>query len=120
IGNEDPLLLANLAWARLEKGQKAMALSLARRAYALQPSSPVTSDVYGWVRFKMEGPSRASIDLLEKAVAISPQHPLLNLHLGQVYARAGMKSQARRALLIAAGTEEFSQSGQAKALLRGL
>ena len=120
IGNEDPLLLANLAWAKLEKGQKAMALSLARRAYALQPSSPVTSDVYGWTRFKMEGPSRASIDLLEKAVAISPQHPLLNLHLGQVYARAGMKGQARRALLIAAGTEEFSQNGRAKALLRGL
>lgn len=120
IGNGDSLLLSDLAWARLGQGQKVLALYLARRAYTLQPSSPVTSDVYGWMRYKTEGPSRASIDLLEKAVAISPQHPLLNLHLGEVYARAGMKGRARKALELAAATAGFDQGGRARALLKKL
>lgn len=120
IGNEDPLLLSDLAWARLGQGRKALALSLARRAYALQPSSPVTSDVYGWTRFQMEGASRASIDLLQKSVAISPQHPLLNLHLGEAYAKAGMKDQARKALAVAAATPGFEQNARAQALLKRL
>lgn len=120
IGNEDPLLLSDLAWARLGKGQYARALTLARRAYALQPSSPVTTDVYGWARYKAEGPNRASIDLLEKAVAISPGHPLFNLHLGELYARSGMKERARAVLSLAAATKDFGESGRAKALLKNL
>lgn len=120
VGNDDPLLLSDLAWARLGKGETQAALILARRAYALQPSSPVTSDIYGWARFKADGVSRASIDLLEKAVAISPRHPLLNLHLGEVYAKAGMKAQARDALMAAAATDGFGQRGWAMTLLKGL
>ena len=120
IGNEDALLLSDLAMARLGKGQTAMALSLARRAYALQPSSPVASHIYGWARYNAQGVSQASIDLLEKAVAISPQHPLLNLHLGEVYAKAGLNGRAKRVLMVAAATQGFDQSEQAKDLLRGL
>src|SRR3546814_2674842 len=97
-GGEDALLLSDLAWARVGQGNAKAALTLARRAYALQPSSPVTSDVYGWASYNAGGAGRTSIDLLEKAVAISPQHPLLNLHLGEVYAKAGMKAQARKVL----------------------
>lgn len=121
IGYNDPLLLCDLSWARLNKGDAKAAMLLARRAYALQPSSPVASDAYGWALFKAEGKSsRAAIDLLEKAVAISPRHPLLNLHLGEVYARAGLKVQARRVLMVAASTEGFGLQQQAKALLRDL
>jgi tetratricopeptide (TPR) repeat protein len=120
IGNEDALLLSDLAMARLGKGQTAMALSLARRAYALQPSSPVASHIYGWARYKAEGVSQTSIDLLEKAVAISPRHPLLNLHLGEVYAKVGLKGRARQVLMVAAATQGFDQSEQAKVLLTRL
>src|SRR3546814_19451552 len=53
-------------------------------------------------------------------VAISPQHPLLNLHLGEVYAKAGMKAQARKVLTVAASTDGFGDGGKAKALLSRL
>ncbi|WP_237365318.1 tetratricopeptide repeat protein [Rhizorhapis sp. SPR117] len=91
IGNGDALLLTDLAWARLGEGQTRIALALAHHAYALLPSSPVTSDAYGWMRYKADGASRTSIDLLEKAVALSPKNPLLNQHLNEVYAKVGTK-----------------------------
>src|SRR3546814_19779614 len=69
-GGEDALLLSDLAWARLGQGNAKAALPLARRAYALKPSSPVTSDDYGWASYKSGGPGRTSIDLLDKATAL--------------------------------------------------
>src|SRR3546814_14147218 len=54
-GGEDALLLSDLAWARLGQGNAQAALTLARRAYAFQPSSPVPSDVYGLACTKAGG-----------------------------------------------------------------
>src|SRR3546814_16589833 len=93
-GGEDALLLSDLAWARLGQGNAKAALTLDRRAYALQPSSPVTSAVYGWASYKAGGAGRTRTDLLDKDVAISPQNPLRNLHMGEVYAKAGKIGRA--------------------------
>lgn len=120
MGNNDVMLLSDLAWAYLGRGNADRALAFAKAAYKLQPASPVATDIYGWTLFKARGSTRASIDLLEKAVAMAPRHPLLQLHLGQAYAAAGDVKGARVALKLAASTTGFAQAGEARAALAKL
>ncbi|MGK2910149.1 MAG: tetratricopeptide repeat protein [Sphingobium sp.] len=77
IGNDDAYLLADLSWANLGLGDTPRALTYAEHAYRLFPASPITTDAYGWMLFKARGPNQASIDLLEKAVALAPGNALL-------------------------------------------
>lgn len=81
IGSRDAWLLADLAWAWLGRGDANRALVYARQAYRLQPAGPVTTDAYGWALFKAKGGNQASVDLLDKATALSPGNALLNDHL---------------------------------------
>src|SRR3546814_2561989 len=60
-GGEDTLLLSDLAWAPLCQGNAKAALTLARRAYALQPSSHVSRDVYRWASSTADGAERTSL-----------------------------------------------------------
>lgn len=92
IGNEDAYLLADLSWANLGLGATARALIYAEHAYRLFPASPITTDTYGWALFKAQGSSRASIDLLEKAVALPPDNALLAQHLKAARAAFPRKS----------------------------
>ncbi len=91
-GNRDAWLLADLAWAWLGRGNAARALVYARQSYRLQPAGPVTTDAYGWLLFKAQGASRASVDLLEKAVLLAPGNALLRDHLKIVKAAQAKKN----------------------------
>lgn len=91
-GNRDAWLFADLAWAWLGRGDAARALVYARQSYRLQPAGPVTTDAYGWLLFKAQGASRASVDLLEKAVLLAPGNALLRDHLKIVKAAQAKKN----------------------------
>lgn len=85
VGNSDWLLMTDLAWAWLGKGDVHRAVSYARNAYRLQPASPLTADVYGWSLLQAGNVRQASVDLLEKAVALAPGNPMIRRHLAKAH-----------------------------------
>ena len=119
-GRQDALLMADMAWALSKLGKNDKALAYAAYAYRLQPASPVTADVLGWQLLQTGKDKQAAVDLLEKAVALTPDNPLLNYHLGTAYAASGRKDDARRVLALAANDAGFSGRGEAKAMLARL
>ena len=97
-GDNDALLMADLARAALETGDRPAARAYAAHAYRLMPANPMIADIYGWTLLETGEKGPAAVDLLEKAVTRAPGHPLLNLHLGQAYAAAGRNGDAKLAL----------------------
>ncbi|MGC4250419.1 MAG: tetratricopeptide repeat protein, partial [Sphingobium sp.] len=96
IGPNDAFLMADMARASLETGDTDKARVYAAFAYRLMPASPITADAYGWTLFRTGTNRRAAVDLLEKAVALAPDHPQLRAHLEQAYAGAGQDRIAAR------------------------
>lgn len=86
IGNNDAVLLNNLAWAYAEAGEHDRALPLARRAWELDPQNPATADTLGWLLFKT-GERVQALALLEKAARGAPTDAEIRAHLAR--ARAG-------------------------------
>lgn len=120
LGNQDALLMADMARAHLGLAENDEALPFAAHAYGLMPASAVTSDIFGWTLFKAEPGDRRSIELLEKAQALAPAEALVKLHLGQAYAAFGEKEKARTALRVAANTLDFPRRKEALAALKEL
>lgn len=89
LGSSDAMLLADLARVAMETGDVASARTYAAHAYRLMPASPVTADIYGWTLLESGSKSRAVVDLLEKAVALAPGHPVPRAHLAQARATIG-------------------------------
>jgi len=120
LGNRDALLMTDMARALVGLRQPERALPYAAHAYRLQPMSAVTSDIFGWTLLRA-GRSRAQArELLEKARSLAPGEPLVQWHLGQLYAAAGEKDLARAALSAAAGAPGFPERAEAKAALEAL
>ena len=120
VGDNDALLMAQLARVSLENGDRAAARAYARHGYRLMPGNPVTADMLGWVLLRTDAPGPAAVDLLEKAVALAPSVPALQMHLGQAYAAAGRKGEARLALHRAASARDFNGRQEALDALRAL
>ncbi|SEQ75103.1 tetratricopeptide repeat protein [Sphingobium sp. YR768] len=120
LGDNDALLMADLARAALESGDRAAARAYAAHAYRLMPGNPVMADMFGWVLFKSGEKGPVPVDLLEKAVALAPDAPALQLHLGQVYAAAGRKGEAKLALARAAAVSGFPGRQEAMDALAAL
>lgn len=116
VGNGDAVLMADLARASLETGDKAAARTFAAHAYRLMPANPMTADTYGWVLLRSGDKGPAMVDLLEKAVALAPVHPVLALHLGQAYAVTGRKKEAKLALTRAAASNFTGRQEAVEAL----
>ncbi|BBF69596.1 tetratricopeptide repeat protein [Sphingomonas bisphenolicum] len=108
VGENDAVLMADLARAALESGDRASARAYAAHGYRLMPANPLTADMFGWVLMKTGEKGPVAIDLLEKAVAMAPQAPALQMHLGQAYAAAGRKGEAKLALGRAAAVRGFT------------
>ncbi|KAA9015827.1 tetratricopeptide repeat protein [Sphingobium limneticum] len=107
IGDNDAVLMADLARAAMEDGDRNAARAYAAHGYRLMPGNPVTADMFGWVLLRSGEKGPAAVDLLEKAVALAPGAPALQLHLGQAYAAAGRKGEAKLALGRAAAVRGF-------------
>lgn len=85
-GDNDALLMAGLARASMELGDRAKARAFAAHAYRLLPGNPLTADIYGWVLTRSGDKGAAAVDLLEKAVALAPGLPGIKAHLAEAYA----------------------------------
>jgi len=120
IGDNDAVLMADLARAALESGEGAAARAYAAHAYRLMPGNPITADMLGWEMLRTGPPGPAPVDLLDKAVALAPAAPALQMHLGQAYAAAGRKGEARIALGRAAAAPGFTGRQEARDALAAL
>ncbi len=87
IGNNDATILNNLAWSYSESRDYASALPLARRAFELDRSNPVTADTYGWILFKSGQDRAGGLALIERAVRGAPSDADILRHLQE--ARGG-------------------------------
>jgi predicted Zn-dependent protease len=74
------ILLNNAANARLELGDVATAVSLARKAQAAAANDPVVLDTLAWALFKQDGASPEVISLVERAMQELPNDPDVRRH----------------------------------------
>lgn len=72
-GDSDALMLNNLAWAYAERGDYERALPIARKAWALAPANPATTDTLGWLLFKSGADKARGLALLERAAHGAPR-----------------------------------------------
>lgn len=86
------ILLNNAANARLELGDAAGAVALARRALAVAPTDPIVLDTLGWSLFKAQGDSPEVRKLLGQAIAAMPGNPEIQAHVNAVVNASGRKS----------------------------
>jgi len=84
LGNEDALLMADLARAHIGTGDAAAALPFAVHAYRLMPASAVGSDIFGWALFKAGRDRKTALALLRKAAQLAPGEPVVREHLAEV------------------------------------
>ncbi|WP_297793922.1 tetratricopeptide repeat protein [uncultured Marinobacter sp.] len=100
---DNPVALNNLAWLYQETGDE-RALTLARKAYELNPDNASIADTYGWIMLK-SGKHQESIAILEKAHELEPDSEEIALHLAEAYRAVGKNPEARRVL------EKFGEQG---------
>ncbi|HJQ16337.1 MAG TPA: tetratricopeptide repeat protein [Allosphingosinicella sp.] len=72
-GDNDAMMLNNLAWAYAEQGDYRSALPLAKRAWQLDRDNPGTADTFGWLLFKSGIGKPQGLILLERAANAAPQ-----------------------------------------------
>ena len=116
----DLVALNNLAWLKLEAGDDASALTLARKAYALAQSSPFVADTFGWALVKT-GNAADAVPVLRGAHGTAPRDLSIHLHYAQALLDSGAGNDARRELqAIAAAQPHGPQGDQARTLLAQL
>lgn len=120
LGSSQPILLTDLALARLRAGDAAMAAHDSRLAYRVQPASPLVTHVRGMALMGAGDAPMLAVEMLEKAGALQPRNPWLRYHLAQAYAAAGKPSRAMGALRASLSLGPFPERSQAAAMLRDL
>jgi tetratricopeptide (TPR) repeat protein len=80
LGDSDAMLLNNLALAYSAQGNYERALPLAKRAWRLNRSNPVTTDTLGWLLVK-SGAKAQGLVLLERAARGAPTDAEIRRHL---------------------------------------
>ncbi|WP_447726799.1 tetratricopeptide repeat protein [Sphingomonas koreensis] len=118
-GNRDAGLLAELALAYAGADEPERAARYAEAAYHLAPSNPAVAGAMGWTLAE-SGDVEGGIELLQKAVALAPRHPVLRWQLAQAYAEAGRNADARAQAQAAIAIPGFADRGAAEALIAKL
>ncbi|MES2338944.1 MAG: tetratricopeptide repeat protein [Pseudomonadota bacterium] len=119
LGNRDAALLAELAYAYDGAKQAATAASFAAAAYRLAPSNAAAADAYGWALYT-SGDYDGSLQLLQKAVGLAPDHAVLRWHIAQLYAQLNRPAEARFHAAAALRDPRFGDRDAAQALIAGL
>lgn len=97
--------------------QRALSLS---RDFETQAPNPYLLDTLGWAHLKL-GHHQDALRLLKQAMAKAPDHPVLNYHLGVIYAQSGEKKEAKAHLSQALEAKQsFPWTEEAKAMLARL
>ncbi|MFM5916690.1 MAG: tetratricopeptide repeat protein [Novosphingobium sp.] len=84
-GNRDVRLLSDLSFAQLRAGDVDAALESARRAYALQPGSPIAAQVLGMVLADTGNDKAGARQLLLQARLIGGDNPLIRASLAKLH-----------------------------------
>jgi tetratricopeptide (TPR) repeat protein len=91
---DHPFILNYLAYAWADQGLHLdKALTLSKKAAAMQPDDGYIADSLGWVLYRM-GKVEESLPQLERAVELLPYDATVNDHLGDAYWQAGRKREA--------------------------
>ncbi|MEI6463540.1 MAG: tetratricopeptide repeat protein, partial [Verrucomicrobiota bacterium] len=104
--------LANLYADNL--GNLPKALETARKARALEPTSPSVADTLGWILYQQKDYVGA-LPLVEEAARNLPDNPEIQLHVGLVQRNLGNEAAAQAALRRAAqspGTSTVKSEAQ--------
>lgn len=100
-----------------ESLQRALALS---RDFETRAPNPYLLDTLGWAHLKL-GHHQDALRLVKQAMATAPDHPVLNYHLGVIYAQSGDKQGAKTHLTQALQAKQmFPWTKEAQALLARL
>ncbi|MDY6918974.1 MAG: tetratricopeptide repeat protein [Pseudomonadota bacterium] len=83
LNPNQPIVLNNVAWIRLERGQTREALETAEQAYRLAPKNPAIIDTYAWILFK-NGDRAGARSLMEKAVKLAPDNEDIAAHYREI------------------------------------
>ncbi|MCU0949487.1 MAG: PEP-CTERM system TPR-repeat protein PrsT [Burkholderiaceae bacterium] len=119
IAPDNVIAMNNLAWVAGEL-RDARAVGYAERALALAPNSASVLDTLG-VLLVRQGEARRGMDYLERARAIEPNRPDLQLHHAQGLMAVGRKDEARKALeALAQRPESFPGKDTIPQLLKSL
>lgn len=116
LGDRDAMLNADLAAAYAGVGDSEAAERFGLAAYLIAPASPAAADAYGWALY-LGGTPEAACELLEKAVALAPDHSGLRWHLAQVYQALKRLPEARQAATAALADPRFTDQAAATALI---
>ncbi len=103
----------NRAW----RDQKAV--SLARRAYELEPANADVADTLAMALVRT-GDQKEALRLLEGAVRASPEKPIIRFHFAQVLSESGDRDAAILELRKLLAQDDFPERDQAEELLAAL
>jgi|GEM_PF-1848068 len=107
-----------LAWLYAKRGQQLdKAMSLAERAYALQPGNASILDTMGWIYFH-QGDYENALLKIEEANRVTPNRPAILYHLGAIYHATEKFAEAKRFLKKALElSSHFEGADEARRLL---
>lgn len=75
------IMLNNAAYVKINLGDAAGAVTLARQATALAPNDPIVMDTLGWALFKSAGATSEATQLLARAAGMQPGNATIRQHL---------------------------------------
>ncbi|AXK41153.1 tetratricopeptide repeat protein [Erythrobacter aureus] len=93
-GSTNPVVFNNAAMVKLQLGDKAGALKMARRAYQLMPDDPYVRDTLGWTLFMNNKDIETASQHLTAAYRALPDNLEISWHLAQVLAAADKRKEA--------------------------
>lgn len=115
----DPSLLNNLAWV-LSESKDPSALSYAKRAYEVAPTSAEVQDTYGWL-LVAAGDAAKAVPILEAATATRSDVAEIRMHYAKALLAVKDSAGARRELTrLSQDTASPAIAEEAKTLLRNL
>lgn len=120
IGTGNPYVMSDLALSQLRLGQAAAAQQSAQLAYAFQPSSALTTHVFGMAKAAGDTDKMVAVELLEKAQKLQSNNPWLDYHLAQAYLAVAAKDKAMSALRGSLAKGPFPERDAAALLFKQL
>ena len=118
VETNNPVVLNNLAWLYMERGD-VRAVEMARRAVLAAPDDPDVLDTLGWILLR-QGEVDEALRLLRRSLQLKPGNPSVEYHLGIALRESGDLQQARSALERALEAGNFPEIQDAMQALRAL
>jgi putative PEP-CTERM system TPR-repeat lipoprotein len=111
--------LNNMAWSLQQAGDP-RALDYAHQAFQLKPNDGIVADTLGWL-LVTQGKLNEGLQVMLKAVSLSPENPVIRFHLAQALVQAGDNVRACNELkILLESGKPFAQADEVRALLKRL